>query len=419
VPILTTPNYAIFGTDKNVCATLLLIAALSLIAAPLASAQGVAPTRPAPAATTSSTNSPATTPRAAPATRPPATTPARSPAPAPAPAPAAAPAAPKFNKSAYIDLVAYGKTLGFTASWTKTPDATQLTLKKPGMKLDFTNDHIEFFANAQRIFAGTPIRAYQNTLWISRVDADALLAPIAAPATLTAPAAPAAARPIPNLRVIAIDAGHGGNDKGTANPRLKVDEKTFTLDTANRLKILLEQKGYKVILTRPQDKLVELGDRPAIAAKFGADLLVSIHYNAIENYNEAQTISGVEVYRFTPRNQPPLKRANPSNDDRKANPSDANACWNTLAAFQMHRALLAALRVPDRGLKHEKYAVLRLATMPAILVEPGFLTNDAEAKKIMTPAYRQKIAEAMAAGIQAYADTLATLRKQQQQQQHG
>ena len=375
VPIFNRAN---LDTDKSVCATLLIIAALAVTA--LAPAQGVSPTRPTPAA------KPATSPAAA------QTIAASSPAPA-----------PKFNKNAYLDLVTYGKTLGFTASWTKTPDTTQLTLKKPGMKLDFTNDHIEFFANSQRIFAGTPIHAYQNTLWISRIDADNLLTPIAAPASIK--------RPIPNLRVIAIDAGHGGIDKGTANPRLKVDEKTYTLDTANRLKILLEQKGYKVVLTRTQDKQVELGDRPAIAAKFGADLLVSIHYNAIQNYDEAQRITGVEVYRFTPRNQPPLKRANPSNEDRLANPADASNYWSALVAFQVHRALLASLRVPDRGLKHDKLAVLRLATMPAILVEPGFLTNDPEARKIMTPAYRQKIAEALAAGIQAYADALATLRK--------
>ena len=358
---------------------------LLLADAPPASAQGVAPTRPAAA-----TNTTATTP--APATAPKSSKPAT---------------AAKFIKSNSIDLVTYAKNLGFTATWTKTPDTTQLTLKKPGMKLDFTSEHIDFYANGQRIFAGAPIHAYQNSLWISRIDADNLLTPIAAPAAIKSP--------IPALRVIAIDAGHGGKDKGTTNPRLKVDEKTFTLDTANRLKTLLEQKGYKVILTRLQDKQVDLGDRPDIAAKFKADLLVSIHYNAIENYSEAQTVTGVEVIRFTPRNQPPLfKRANPGNEDRLPNPADANGNWSALAAFQVHRALLSNLKISDRGLKHDKLAVLRLATMPAILVEPGFLTNDAEAKKIATAAYRQEIAKAIAAGIQAYADTLALLRGQQQ-----
>ena len=273
------------------------------------------------------------------------------------------------------------------------------------MKLDFTSERVEFFANGVRVYAGAPIRAYQNSLWMSHIDIDALLTPIAAPAALR--------RPVPALRVIAIDAGHGGIDPGTFNPRLKISEKTYTLDIANRLKILLEQKGYRVVLTRTLDKNVELGDRPAIAAKFKADLLVSIHFNALEDYNDAQRISGVEVFRFTPRNQMPLRQPKALPKDKLANPADDNAHWSSMAAFQVQRALLDNLKAPDRGLKHDRHAVLRLAPMPAILVEPGFLTNDAEARKIMLPVHRQKIAESIAAGIQAYADTLAALRKQQ------
>ena len=390
-------------------ATWLLLAAIFFSDAALAPscAQGVPPTRPAavpatpaPVAAPAHIASAPATPAPARAT-PAVATPARA-----APAPATSSAVPallapiKFNKTDYADLAVFGKKQGFTASWTKTPDTLQLTLKKPGMKLDFTSEHIDFFANGLRVFAGAAIRAYQNSLWMSRVDIDNLLAPIAAPDP--------ARRPVPGLRVIAIDPGHGGDDNGTTNPRLKINEKTCTLDTANRLKTLLEQRGYKVVMTRTLDKYVGLAERPAIATQARADLLVSIHYNAVENPGDAQRIAGVEVYRFTPRNQPPIRRAQPTPADKMANPADASAYWNALAAFQMHRALLAALKVPDRGLRHDKFAVLRLSPIPAILVEPGFLTNDTEARKIMTPAYRQKIAEAIAAGIQAYAAALDT-----------
>jgi N-acetylmuramoyl-L-alanine amidase len=297
---------------------------------------------------------------------------------------------------AYINLVHFAKELGCTAAWKKTGDKKTpeiLVLSKGSRRYEFTAGSREFTADGVRVFAGSAIRATRGTLWMSRIDATNLFEPIVAPANGHRFATP--------LKVIAIDAGHGGIDKGKINERLKIFEKDMALDTARRLKPLLEKQGFKVVMTRATDKKIELADRPELAAKAGAGLFVSIHYNSVES--NLQNVSGIEVYRFTPRYQAPVSRTDVRIEDKIGNPGDAHGFWSSVAAYDIHRALLAGLKAPDRAFKHHKFAVLRLAKCPAVLVEAGFLSNDAEARKINTPAYRQKIAEAIAAGIKAYA----------------
>jgi N-acetylmuramoyl-L-alanine amidase len=113
-------------------------------------------------------------------------------------------------------------------------------------------------------------------------------------------------------------------------------------------------------------------------------------------------VIGTETFRFTPRYQSPISRSGHKADDDEANPGDKNDQWNTLLGYCIHRALLGEIGSYDRGLRHDKFEVLRLAPCPAVLVESGYLTNDAEARKLATPAYRQQIAEGIANGVRAY-----------------
>lgn len=305
----------------------------------------------------------------------------------------------RFDGLEYIDLPTYARGLGYSATWRKKPE--QLALTKGSRRIDITGDSRDFHVNGMRVFAGAPIRMHKNSLWISRIDAENLLAPITDPSR--------GRRSIIAPRIIAIDAGHGGIDKGMINTRLKIYEKDMALDTAQRLKTLLEKQGFKVVMTRTSDKKIELGDRPEIAAKAGADLFVSIHFNSVEA--SPQSVSGIEVYRFTPRYQPPVTRSEATNEDKLANPADANTFWSTVAAYDIHRSLLNDIKATDRGFKHHKFAVLRLAKCPAVLIEGGFLSNDAEARKIATPAYRQKLAGAIADGIKDYVAAVAAAGK--------
>ena len=75
---------------------------------------------------------------------------------------------------------------------------------------------------------------------------------------------------------------------------------------------------------------------------------------------------------------------------------------NILLGYQIQRALLKALPTEDRGLRRARFAVLRTAEMPAVLIEGGFMTNPAEAKRIYDSAYRHQMAQAIVDGVKAY-----------------
>jgi N-acetylmuramoyl-L-alanine amidase len=210
--------------------------------------------------------------------------------------------------------------------------------------------------------------------------------------------APPRARP----RVIALDPGHGGRDHGKINAARRVNEKTITLDTARRLKTLLEAAGYRVVLTRDDDRYVDLGDRAAIANLAKADLFLSLHFNALENDHRT---SGIEVFTFAPQFQDSAEAwgaGQRPDRERYASPVNAFDYWSVALAQPLQRELLQDLDASDRGKKLMHLGVLRPLKCPGVLVECGFLTSDAEVRKIVTPAYRQKIAQALANGIRDY-----------------
>lgn len=300
----------------------------------------------------------------------------------------------------YIDLGEFCSRFGLKAVGGSSKRAVY---KSEWTTLDFEIDSRDHLINGLRVFSGEAVRAHRGRVWISEIDAETLVTPILRAGTNSAR--------IPALKTIVIDPGHGGNDPGKINIRAKVLEKDMTLDTARRAKALLEAQGYKVYLTRSDDRYLELSDRARIADRYNADLFVSLHFNSVQA--GASQVSGIEVYSLTPRFQ-----YSTSDSAREAD-ADAKAItagnrfdhWNTAAAFAMHSELLGTLRVSDRGLKRARWKVLVLAPCPATYIEAGFLSNDAEARKIATPAYRQKIAEGIAKGVQAYGATLAKLRK--------
>jgi N-acetylmuramoyl-L-alanine amidase len=299
----------------------------------------------------------------------------------------------------YVEASAFGKKVGLKAAWLKA--GKRLVLRNETVRVELEADSREVSVNGVRIFMGEGARIYKRTLRISKIDAERLLGPIVRPGSGPAP--------VPRVKVIALDAGHGGRDPGKENKKLRINEKTLTLDVVRRLEKLLKQQGYQVILTRKTDKYVELGDRPAAAASAGADLFISVHFNAVAG--NVERVSGTETYTMTPRYQRSAGDNSRGSMDAIENPGNENDPWNALVGYHMQRALLAELKTSDRGLKRGRLAVLRMATCPAVLVEAGFLSNTSEARKIATPAYRQKIAEALADGVRAYANALAVARR--------
>jgi N-acetylmuramoyl-L-alanine amidase len=198
-------------------------------------------------------------------------------------------------------------------------------------------------------------------------------------------------------RVIVIDPGHGGSNSGTHSVLDGRFEKEFTLDWARRLEPLLETNGWKVFLTRTDDSDVSLSNRVAFAESHHADLFVSLHFNSAAPDTKQ---AGLETYCLTPTGMPStLTRgfADPWYENLPNNSFDAQ---NLQLAVKMHAALLRATGIEDRGVRRARFiGVLRGQNRPAILIEGGYLSNPAEAAKIESADYRQKLAEAFAAAL--------------------
>lgn len=196
-------------------------------------------------------------------------------------------------------------------------------------------------------------------------------------------------------RTIVIDPGHGGGNSGTRSI-LSADkfEKEYSLDWARRLKPLLEKKGWKVFLTRDSDIDVALEDRVAFAERRKAAMFVSLHFNS--SFPKLDP-SGVETYCLTPRGLPSTTVRSGKDDVNTSHPNNAHDSANLNLAARIHRSMLSLTGAADRGVKRARFmTVLQNQNRPSVLIEAGFLSNPDEARLISSPAYRQKLAEAVA-----------------------
>ncbi|HEX3729236.1 MAG TPA: N-acetylmuramoyl-L-alanine amidase [Opitutaceae bacterium] len=321
----------------------------------------------------------------------------------------------RINQREYIRIEDVATRLKADLRWIEAGRQAELTFENHRLVLSVGGRYggLEMTADGLNVFLGDPVLSRSGELYVSRIDLEQRLVP------LTHWGWGGEAPPPP--RTIVIDPGHGGDDSGAKNPRLHLMEKTFTLDTALRLQRLLEAQGWKVVLTRTSDRKLDhdhdtdlrLRGETAVAAR--ADLFLSIHFDAGPDGDTRS--HGTEVYTFPPQHQSStddslrhVDSSEPSSKFPDAAPATREDHWSVMLAHAIHRALIERLRTEDRGEKLRHLGVLRPLDCPGILVEPAFLSNDAEARRIADSAFRQQIAGAIAAGIQDYARELDTLR---------
>jgi len=298
----------------------------------------------------------------------------------------------QFQGASYVDVPSWAARFGLKVTWIERGRRLQLSSDFTQMILEA--DRRELMINEMRVFLGEPIVASGGGLWIGSIDAQNLLGAILRPSGISGR--------VPALRVICLDPGHGGNDTGTQNRALKLDEKRLTLDVALRTKKLLESKGYRVVMTRTDDRYVELEDRAAYANRFKADLFVSIHFNAFPQPG----VRGTETYILTRRTQRSTGASKRERSDNVGVPGHAFDPWNAVLGYAMHRQLINKLGSFDRGLKFARFKVLTLINCPGLLVESGYLSNEAEGRKIASASYRADLATAIFNGIEVYAAQL-------------
>jgi N-acetylmuramoyl-L-alanine amidase len=331
---------------------------------------------------------------------PPAAAPTVTFAPPPAPAARLWPFKHLFNTD-YVDVAAIAERYGLATAWVTSGRTMQLADARGRVRLKFEDRNRDFTLDGVRVFMGDVTVFYKGSLYVSKIDVIKTIAPLLRPgdhANLLPPPP----------RLIVLDPGHGGNDPGNQNGGLRLDEKAMTLDVAQRLKKLLEARGYRVLLTRTDDRRVELVERDFIAVRAKADLFLSIHFNALPPAL-AGRVSGSETYALTPQFQASTQPEKEKDMIPALYPGNRQDYANTVLGFQLQRRLLADLGTSDRGYKRARWVVLRFATCPAALIEAAFLSNDTEARRVATPEFRQRIAAAIAGGIDDYAATLAAV----------
>jgi N-acetylmuramoyl-L-alanine amidase len=152
-----------------------------------------------------------------------------------------------------------------------------------------------------------------------------------------------------------------------------LQEKGITLDISRKVAARLEQQGVQAILTREDDRDLDLEPRVAMAERMNATVFVSIHANSISL--SRPDVNGLETYYY-------------QSGDRLAR--------------AIHSSVLQNVNVRDRGVRSARFYVLRRTSMPAVLVEVGFVTGADDAAKLSTDNYRSQMADAIARGILQY-----------------
>ncbi len=312
-------------------------------------------------------------------------------------------------------------------------------------------------AIAPQVFTLKPVAAYQHRLVLDlyprvQVDDDPLLAlirereavaaaPPAAPSPpSSAPGSPApppavATAPAPKpgklerLIVVALDAGHGGEDPGAIGPS-GLREKDVVLSIARQLRTRLEKEPrLRVLMTRDGDYFVPLHERVRRARRVGADLFVSIHADAFLR----PQARGASVFALS---QGAATSAAARWMAQRENAADAVGGLNTVAvkdttvlrtlldmsttaqikdSLQLGGEVLGQLgkvgRLHKPRVEQAGFAVLRAPDIPSILVETAFISNPEEEQKLRDPAYQRQLVDAIARGLLRYLGRRPALRQ--------
>jgi N-acetylmuramoyl-L-alanine amidase len=287
----------------------------------------------------------------------------------------------------YVSLDDWAKANDYQVTW--PAPKREIRLANPSGQLEFTVDSRRVNLRGVTVWLSYAIAGRGGRAFISSRDLATAIHPILFPQRLSS------AR---KVRSIVLDPGHGGKDPGNQEGRRK--EKDFTLLLANEVAELLTKAGFAVSLTRDRDTFVELPSRPQVANRRNADLFVSLHFNSADGVG-GSAVKGVEVFCMTPV-RASSTNARGEGSGAGAYPGNRFDQKNALLGYQIQKALSDKGGLEDRGLKRARFAVLRDATMPAVLVEGGFMTSPTDSRRIYDSQQRKRLAQSLVDGIVEY-----------------
>ncbi len=244
----------------------------------------------------------------------------------------------------------------------------------------------DFYVNNYRYVLSHPVREQGAELMISAVDMRKLVDPVLRPRF----------SPNARLRTVVLDPGHGGHDAGAVSACAK--EKDLNLAVARKLRRMLENQGYKVVMTRDGDYFLTLQQRVAIANSVPDSIFISIHHNSGRT-----AAAGIETFTLAPQGTTSPFARTRRDADLAGNNQDSE---NIALATAVHSRAIRSSGAIDRGIQRARFSVLCTIRRPAILFEGGFVSNPEECRKMATSAYQSLLAHSICQGVVAYNNTV-------------
>lgn len=291
----------------------------------------------------------------------------------------------KIEGREYVSLDSVKSFYNFTKMYRS---GKSIILENAKVKMELRVGGNECLMNNVKFIFSNSIESHGDKVYVSRVDLGKLIDPVLRPNF------------IPNagdFRTVILDPGHGGKDPGATNPY--GTEAGYNIKVAGLVKKRLEEKGFKVVMTRQTDIYQSLQERVdfANAVKENA-VYISIHFNS-----GGRSARGIETFTLSPPGVSHYGRGFRP-DDNQSRAGNEHDSANIALATAVHGTLLWKLskNTLDRGIKRARFSVLSGVRHPAILLEGGFMSHPYEARLIENQAYQTAIANGIVDAVSKY-----------------
>jgi N-acetylmuramoyl-L-alanine amidase len=254
----------------------------------------------------------------------------------------------------------------------------------------------DMLINNIKFVLSNPARRIGGKVCFSRLDLAKLLDPVIRPWLITQ------GEP---FDTVILDPGHGGHDSGAKG--MYGYEKDFALKLGEATRAALLKRGFKVVMTRQDDRFISLGSRVKFANAIPKSIFISLHFNSAST-----SASGIETFALTPQGGSSTSMGARA-WDAKAFTGNVRDAENIALATAVHAMVMHRFKLIDRGIKRARWSVLTGCTRPGILFEGGFVTNQTEGRLIASQLYREQLANAIADAIMNYRAALHPRTAQQ------
>lgn len=291
----------------------------------------------------------------------------------------------KIEGRDYVSLESMKKFYNF-AKLTRTGGNLVLENSKVEMKLKVGGN--ECLMNGVKFVFTHNVSTIGDKAYVSRMDLAKLIDPVLRPNFI---------KNAGDFRTVILDPGHGGKDPGATNSI--GTEATYNLKIAEYAKAMLQQKGFKVVMTRTTNTYLSLQERVDFANAIRENaVFVSIHHNS-----GGRAARGIETFTLSPPGVSHYGRGLIAADNQARTGNEHDSA-NIALATSVHGSILRRLQKHtfDRGIKRARFSVLSGVRHPAILLEGGFMTHPYEARLIANETYQKAVAGGIVDAIVKY-----------------